>query len=68
MLKADTPRYKAGMKEISILSKLKELDPDDKKHVIRMEDTFEFNNHLCIVFENLQYASSFFVRIMVTRD
>lgn len=45
--------YKAGLKEISILKKLRELDPNDKKHVINLENSFDFKGHLCLVFENL---------------
>lgn len=44
---------KAGMKEIDILQKLNEADPDDKKHMIRLERHFEHKGHLCMVFENL---------------
>lgn len=48
----DTMR-RASMKEISILSKLMEADPDDKKHIIRMYRNFEHKNHICVVFELL---------------
>jgi serine/threonine-protein kinase PRP4 len=44
---------KAGLKEIEILQTLGAADPEDKKHVIRMERSFEHKNHLCMVFENL---------------
>ncbi|KAI9675824.1 MAG: U4/U6 small nuclear ribonucleoprotein prp4 [Trizodia sp. TS-e1964] len=44
---------KAGIKEIEILKKLMEADPDDKKHLIRLERYFEHKGHLCMVFENL---------------
>ncbi|PUU81318.1 kinase-like domain-containing protein [Tuber borchii] len=44
---------KAGLKEIDILKKLSEADPDDKKHLVRLERCFEHKGHLCIVFENL---------------
>lgn len=44
---------KAGMKEIEILNRLKESDPEDKKHMIRLERHFEHKGHLCMVFENL---------------
>ncbi|KXN83408.1 hypothetical protein AN958_01457 [Leucoagaricus sp. SymC.cos] len=45
--------YKAGQKESQILNKLKQADPDDKKHVVRLERTFEHRGHLCLVFESL---------------
>ena len=44
----------AGRKEASILQKLNEADPEDKKHVVRMERTFEHRGHLCIVTESLR--------------
>jgi len=48
----DTMR-RASLKEISILSKLMEADPDDKKHIVRMISNFEYRNHICVVFELL---------------
>jgi len=44
---------KAGQKELGILEKIKEADPDDRKHVIRLEGWFEHKGHLCLVFELL---------------
>lgn len=44
---------KAGFKEIEILQKLAYADPEDKKHMIRLERYFEHKSHLCMVFENL---------------
>lgn len=48
----DTMR-KAAFKEIDILGSLNTADPEDKKHVIRLERHFEHKGHLCMVFENL---------------
>ncbi|KAH9930871.1 kinase-like domain-containing protein [Fomitopsis serialis] len=45
--------YKAGLKEAQILNKLKLADLEDKKHVVRLERTFEHRGHLCLVFESL---------------
>ena len=45
--------YRAGMQESATLEKLAETDPEDKKHVIRLERHFEHKGHLCMVFENL---------------
>ncbi|KAJ3220719.1 U4/U6 small nuclear ribonucleoprotein prp4, partial [Chytriomyces hyalinus] len=45
--------FRAGMKEIGILKKLQELDPEDKKHTIRLIRHFEHKNHLCMVFESM---------------
>ena len=47
-------RKKAGLKEIEILQKLNLADPEDKKHMIRLERSFEHKGHLCMVFENLK--------------
>ena len=44
---------KTGFKEIGILEKLMASDPEDKKHIIRLERYFEHKGHLCMVFENL---------------
>ncbi|KAG5438516.1 hypothetical protein PCANB_002620 [Pneumocystis canis] len=44
---------KAGMREINFLKKLMEADPDDRKHIIRLERYFEHKGHLCLVFEML---------------
>jgi len=51
-------RYKAGIKEAQILQNLRALDPEDKKHLVRLERTFEHRGHLCLVFENLRYVRS----------
>ncbi|KAK7437116.1 U4/U6 small nuclear ribonucleoprotein prp4, variant 2 [Stygiomarasmius scandens] len=45
--------YKAGLKEVQMLNKLKQADPEDKKHIVRMERSFEHRGHLCIVFESM---------------
>ncbi|TBU29289.1 kinase-like protein [Dichomitus squalens] len=45
--------FKAGLKETQILNKLKQADPEDKKHIVRLERTFEHRGHLCLVFESL---------------
>ena len=47
-------RHKAGLKEVQMLNKLKQADPDDKKHIVRLERTFEHRGHLCLVFESLR--------------
>jgi serine/threonine-protein kinase PRP4 len=44
---------KAGIKEIEILKDIAANDPEDKKHLIRLERTFDHKGHLCLVFENL---------------
>ena len=47
---------KAGFKEMDILQRLATHDPEDKKHVVRLEGSFEYKGHLCMVFENLRYV------------
>jgi len=42
---------RAGRKERDILRILTRADPDNKKHVIRLLDAFEFRNHLCLSME-----------------
>ena len=49
---------RAGLKEIDILLKLVANDPDDRKHIVRLESSFEYKGHLCMVFENLRYLPS----------
>ena len=44
---------KGGYTEIAILQKLNESDPENRKHVVRFERSFDFRGHLCMVFENL---------------
>ncbi|KAI1629903.1 pre-mRNA-processing factor 4, variant, partial [Exophiala viscosa] len=44
---------KAGMKEIDILQDIAANDPEDKKHLIRLEGSFDHKGHLCMVFESL---------------
>ncbi|KZV91616.1 kinase-like protein [Exidia glandulosa HHB12029] len=39
--------------EIKILDNLKKWDPDEKHHVIKMQEYFYFRNHLCIAMELL---------------
>ncbi|TIA91076.1 hypothetical protein E3P99_01264 [Wallemia hederae] len=53
IIRSQDSMKKAALKEIALLERLKELDSDDKKHIIRIERTFEHRGHLCIVFENL---------------
>ncbi|OQO01427.1 hypothetical protein B0A48_12982 [Cryoendolithus antarcticus] len=45
--------YKAGTKEMEMLSTLNAADTEDKKHIIRLHRNFDHKGHLCLVFENL---------------
>ncbi|EJD53401.1 kinase-like protein [Auricularia subglabra TFB-10046 SS5] len=42
-----------GLVEIKILDNLRKWDPDEKHHVIKMQEYFYFRNHLCIAMELL---------------
>ncbi|MCJ1385322.1 U4/U6 small nuclear ribonucleoprotein prp4 [Xylographa soralifera] len=53
LIRSNETMKKAGLKEIEILQKLNLADPEDKKHMIRLERHFEHKGHLCMVFENL---------------
>lgn len=53
IIRCQESMYKAGLKEVQMLNKLNQADPDDKKHVVRLERTFEHRGHLCLVFESL---------------
>lgn len=51
IIRSQESMYRAGLKEVQILNKLRQADPDDKKHIVRLERTFEHRGHLCLVFE-----------------
>ncbi|KII63462.1 Serine/threonine-protein kinase PRP4 [Thelohanellus kitauei] len=44
---------KQGLKELEIMRKLNEADPNDKYHCLRLWANFYHRNHLCLVFEPL---------------
>lgn len=51
VIRANETMYKAGQMERVILRKLSEADVEGKRHCIRMLGSFEYRNHLCLVFE-----------------
>jgi serine/threonine-protein kinase PRP4 len=53
IIRSQESMYRAGQKEASVLRKILDADPSDKKHLIRLHRTFEHKGHLCLVFENL---------------
>ena len=53
IIRKNDAMLKAGRKEIEVLNKLAEEDPDDKKHMVRLLGSFSHRGHLCLVFENL---------------
>ncbi|XP_015434431.1 PREDICTED: serine/threonine-protein kinase PRP4 homolog isoform X1 [Dufourea novaeangliae] len=45
--------HKTGLKELEILRKLNDADPEDRFHCLRLFRHFFHKNHLCMVFEPL---------------
>lgn len=45
--------HKTGLKELEILRRVNDTDPDDKYHCIRLFRNFFHKQHLCMVFEPL---------------
>ncbi len=41
----------AGEKERDTVILLNHVDPGDRKHIIRLYESFEFQKHLCLVYE-----------------
>ena len=39
------------LKERETVTLLNHVDPGDNKHIIRLHDSFEFQKHLCLVYE-----------------
>jgi serine/threonine-protein kinase PRP4 len=52
-------RFRAGLKEKELLEKITNADPKDKRHCIRIFDSFQYRNHLCLVLEPMRYAQLF---------
>jgi len=44
---------KSGLKELEILKRLNDDDPEDKYHCVRLKRHFNHKQHLCMVFEPL---------------
>ena len=44
----------SGEKEKQVVPLLNKSDPLDKKHIIRLLEAFEYNNHLCLVYEQME--------------
>ncbi|KAI9459626.1 kinase-like domain-containing protein [Boletus coccyginus] len=53
IIRSQESMYHAGMKEAQILNKLRQADPDDKKHIVHLERTFGHRGYLCLVFESM---------------
>ena len=48
-----TCRFRTGQQELVILRKLAGADPENRRHCVRLLSSFEYRNHLCLVFESL---------------
>lgn len=46
--------HKTGLKELELLKKLNDADPDDRYHCLRLFRSFYHKSHLCLVFEPLE--------------
>lgn len=44
---------RAAYKEIAIVHKLNERDAANKKHIVRIDHSFEVDGHVCMVFEDM---------------
>ena len=44
----------SGEREIEVAKLLNESDPKGKKHCTKMIESFEYNGHLCIIYECLE--------------
>jgi serine/threonine-protein kinase PRP4 len=53
IIRANETMFKAGQLEKVILSKLSHSDPDGTMHIVKMLDSFEYRNHMCLVFEGM---------------
>ncbi len=49
-VKLDVMRL-AGDKERDTVTILNHVDPGDRKHIIRLHSSFDFKQHLCLVYE-----------------
>ncbi|KAF1947850.1 kinase-like protein [Clathrospora elynae] len=53
MIRRNDLMRRASQKEMDFLRKVNEADPQDKRHIIRLLDSFDHKGHLCIVFEHM---------------
>jgi len=51
IIRANEMMKKAAEKEVDMLRRLNEADPDDRRHVVRLFNVFTYRNHMCLVFE-----------------
>ena len=53
MIKNKKRFHKQGLVEVKILAFLRDNDPSDTKHIVRLKSAFAFRNHLCLIFDLL---------------
>ena len=53
MVRKNDLMRKSSQKEMDILRKVNEADPQDKRYVIRLLGSFDHKGHLCAVFEHM---------------
>ncbi|KAL9489753.1 hypothetical protein ACSS6W_002030 [Trichoderma asperelloides] len=53
MMRNNDALRKGGYTEIAILQKLNEADPENRRHIVKFEHSFDHRGHLCLAFENL---------------
>ena len=57
IIKNKAAYHSQGLLEIKIARLLNTtFDPRDERHIVRLLDSFEFNNHICLVFELLSMS------------
>lgn len=55
--------YKQGLIEVKILEELRDKDPEDKKNIIRLKESFVFRKHLVLSFEMLSINLYEFIKM-----
>jgi len=53
IIRSNDVMHKTGLKELEMLKKLNDTDPEDKMHCLRLFRNFSHKSHLCLVFEPL---------------
>ncbi|KAL7792099.1 serine/threonine protein kinase [Trichoderma ceciliae] len=53
MMRNNDALRKGGYTEIAILQKLNDADPENRRHIVKFERSFDHRGHLCMAFENL---------------
>ncbi|KAM0262757.1 hypothetical protein ACHAQJ_001551 [Trichoderma viride] len=53
MMRNNDALRKGGYTEIAILQKLNDADPENRRHIVKFEHSFDHRGHLCMAFENL---------------